>query len=219
MLQAVLTQIGQQQPDLLREINENQALFLEMMNEPVSDAPAAPAVPTSSTTRPLAAPSAASAENAANMLAGLADPTQMVQMLATLSPAELNEMAAMMGLTPQQLQATAQMIGQMPPEQLQDFMMQAIQQGGDVPGFGGGGAGQPQFLRLTEEEMASIDRLVDMGFDRAEATQAYLACDKNEALAANLLMDGGFGFGDDDMGGQGDADGNEDQGEGDDMYD
>ena len=37
--------------------------------------------------------------------------------------------------------------------------------------------------------MAAVDRLTEMGFDRAEAAQAFLACDKNEALAANLLMD------------------------------
>jgi UV excision repair protein RAD23 len=59
--------------------------------------------------------------------------------------------------------------------------------------------------------MAAVDRLTEMGFDRSEAAQAYLACDKNEALAANLLMDGGFGgFG---------GDGDDDLGGGDDMYD
>ena len=48
--------------------------------------------------------------------------------------------------------------------------------------------------------MAAVDRLTEMGFDRADAAQAFLACDKNEALAANLLMDsagqegGVFGF-------------------------
>ena len=51
--------------------------------------------------------------------------------------------------------------------------------------------------------LCCADRLADMGFDRTEAAQAYLACDKNEALAANLLMDGGFGFG----GGGGDSGG------------
>ena len=51
--------------------------------------------------------------------------------------------------------------------------------------------GGAQVLRLSEEEMAAVDRLTEMGFDRTEAAQAYLACDKNEALAANLLMDGG----------------------------
>jgi len=58
-------------------------------------------------------------------------------------------------------------------------------------------------LRLNEEEMAAVDRLTEMGFDRSEAAQAFLACDKNEALAANLLMDGGFGFEADDDAGAG----------------
>jgi len=218
MLQAVLAQIGQQQPDLLAQINENPALFIEMMNEPI-----APVTATAPSAVPALGSSDATTTRNAGLgnIPGLADPTQMVQMIANLSPAELNEMATMMGLTSQQLQATAQMIGQMQPEQLQDFMMQAAQQGGGVNnnalfGGGGGAPGQPQFLRLTEEEMASIDRLVDMGFDRAEATQAYLACDKNEALAANLLMDGGFAFEDDMMGGGG---GDEDADNNDDMYD
>jgi UV excision repair protein RAD23 len=100
-----------------------------------------------------------------------------------------------------------------------------------MQGSGGmGGGGGPQVLRLTEEEMAAVNRLADMGFDRTEAAQAYLACDKNEALAANLLMDGGFGsgfgFGDgpgnDDDGGSGTDggnDGNDGGNDGDDMYD
>ncbi|EED91766.1 Rad23 like protein, partial [Thalassiosira pseudonana CCMP1335] len=97
-LQAVLSQIGQQQPDLLQAINANQAEFLQMMNEP--------------------------------------------------------------------------MISAMPQEQVQQYMNMAM---------------QAQVLRLSEEEMAAVDRLTEMGFDRSEAAQAYLACDKNEALAANLL--------------------------------
>ena len=78
---------------------------------------------------------------------------------------------------------------------------------------GEGFPGGAQVLRLSEEEMAAVDRLTEMGFDRADAAQAFLACDKNEALAANLLMDGGFGFGNDDSGGN---EGGDDM---DDMYD
>merc|ERR1719162_1724467 len=82
--------------------------------------------------------------------------------------------------------------------------------GGAGVGGGGGasgrpGAGGPQVLELNQEEMAAVDRLADMGFDRTDAAQAYIACDKNEALAANLLMDGGFGFVGDASGGAGDS--------------
>ena len=220
MLQAVLTQIGQQQPELLAEINANQAAFLAMMNEPISES--SPSAAISSGSSVPSAPSSYSQDGIpAGMLDGMANPAQMAEMIQNMSPNELNQMATMMGLSPDQLRSTAQMLGQIPPEQLQQYMMQAMQ-GGGGGGLGGlmGGGGGPQVLRLTEEEMAAVDRLAEMGFDRAEAAQAFLACDKNEALAANLLMDsmadgGGFGF---------DGDGNDESGNGNDdgddnMYD
>jgi len=207
MLQQVLTQIGQQQPELLQEINGNQAVFLQMMNEPVSDA--APRAAASSSP---AAPAPPAGGLSPEMMAGMADPAQMVQMMQNMNPQQLQMMANMMGLSPEQLQAVGRMIGQMPPEQLQGYMQQAMQQGGDMDD-GEGFPGGAQVLRLSEEEMAAVDRLTEMGFDRADAAQAFLACDKNEALAANLLMDGGFGFGNDDSGGN---EGGDDM---DDMYD
>ena len=141
-----------------------------------------------------------------------------------MPPQEQQAMASMMGMTVDQLQQTAQMISAMPPEQVQQYMNMAMQGAGGMGGMmgamggaggGGGGGGGAQVLRLSEEEMAAVNRLTEMGFDRAAAAQAYLACDKNEALAANLLMDGGFAdFGDDaDMGGGGGGGGD------DDMYD
>eukprot|EP00560_Eucampia_antarctica_P001521 CAMPEP_0197832238 /NCGR_PEP_ID=MMETSP1437-20131217/13867_1 /TAXON_ID=49252 ORGANISM="Eucampia antarctica, Strain CCMP1452" /NCGR_SAMPLE_ID=MMETSP1437 /ASSEMBLY_ACC=CAM_ASM_001096 /LENGTH=443 /DNA_ID=CAMNT_0043435495 /DNA_START=72 /DNA_END=1403 /DNA_ORIENTATION=+ len=223
-LQAVLTQIGQQQPELLRQINSNQAAFLEMMNEPVEEDATVPS-PSSSTSAPssatISASSPATGGNASGMLSGMSNPAQMAQMLQNMNPTELQSMATMMGLTPEQLTATAQMISQMPPDQFQEYM-NMVQSGG-MPGLGelgaggsaAGGAG-PQIIRLNEEEMAAVDRLTDMGFDHTEAAQAYLACDKNEALAANLLMDGGFGFGDDMGNGNSGGNGGEND---DDMYD
>lgn len=203
MLQQVLTQIGQQQPELLQEINSNQAVFLQMMNEPVSETP-----PTAVRAPSLAASSAGVGGLSPEMMAGMADPSQMAQMMQNMNPQQLQMMANMMGLSAEQLQAVGRMIGQMPPEQLQEYMQQAMQGGGGDEGLPEGA----QVVRLSEEEMAAVDRLTEMGFDRAEAAQAFIACDKNEALAANLLMDGGFGFGNDDSGG-----GNGD--DMDDMYD
>jgi len=210
-LQQVLTQIGQQQPDLLTAINADQAGFLTMMNEPITDAPA-----------PSAAGGGTSSSGGAGAggrshIPGMGDPTQMAQMIQGMSDGEVQQMAAMMGLTPEQLRQTAQMIGQMPPDQLNQFMMQAM--GGGGAGGGGGG----QMIRLTEEEMAAVDRLTEMGFDRSDAAQAFLACDKNEALAANLLMDsmagGGFFGGDDNNNGSGGGDGNNNDDDDEQMYD
>eukprot|EP00339_Tiarina_fusa_P009879 CAMPEP_0117022992 /NCGR_PEP_ID=MMETSP0472-20121206/17210_1 /TAXON_ID=693140 ORGANISM="Tiarina fusus, Strain LIS" /NCGR_SAMPLE_ID=MMETSP0472 /ASSEMBLY_ACC=CAM_ASM_000603 /LENGTH=444 /DNA_ID=CAMNT_0004728991 /DNA_START=113 /DNA_END=1447 /DNA_ORIENTATION=- len=226
MLQTVLTQIGQQQPELLAAINANQEAFLAMMNEPItetSSSSSAPAPSSSSAPAPAGGPEGGIP---AGMLEGMANPAQMAQMIQSMSPNELNQMAAMMGLSPDQLRTTAQMLGQIPPEQLQQYMMQAMQGGGGGLGGamgGGGAAGGPQVLRLTEEEMAAVDRLTEMGFDRTEAAQAFLACDKNEALAANLLMDsmgddGGF-FGGGAGGGADGGAGNDGNDDGDDMYD
>lgn len=217
-LQAVLAQIGQQQPELLQAINANQAAFLEMMNEPVADAPAVPAAPA----QPAAVGGAANPFAGMPGMEALGNPAQLAQMLQAMPPQEQQAMAQMMGMDVNQLQQLAQVIGAMPPEQVQQHMNMAMQAqglggmmgGGGAPAGGGAGMGGAQVLRLSEEEMAAVDRLTEMGFDRTEAAQAYLACDKNEALAANLLMDGGFGGfggGDADMGGDGGGD--------DDMYD
>merc|ERR1712151_75904 len=218
MLQAVLTQIGQQQPELLSAINADQAAFLQMMNEPITDAPAAPPAPS----RPTQRANNNAGNNPMDAMQGMTNPAQMAQMISSLSPTELNEMATMMGVSPDQLSDMAQMIGQIGNQgQFQDYMMQALQQEG--AGGAGAGGGGPQVLRLTEEEMAAVDRLTEMGFDRTEAAQAFLACDKNEALAANLLMDSadGFGFGGppppSSGGNNNDAGGAND--DGDDMYD
>ncbi|KMZ05461.1 UV excision repair protein RAD23 homolog A [Drosophila simulans] len=43
-------------------------------------------------------------------------------------------------------------------------------------------------ITLTAEEAAAVGRLEALGFERVMAVQAYLACDKDEQLAAEILI-------------------------------
>ncbi|KAK9676190.1 hypothetical protein RND81_11G060000 [Saponaria officinalis] len=49
--------------------------------------------------------------------------------------------------------------------------------------------GMPQAIEVTPEEREAIERLEGMGFDRATVLEVYFACNKDETLAANYLLD------------------------------
>ena len=46
-----------------------------------------------------------------------------------------------------------------------------------------------QVIRLSKTEFDAVNRLKELGFNEREAVQAFFACDKNEELAANFLME------------------------------
>jgi len=62
--------------------------------------------------------------------------------------------------------------------------------GGELGGHGHGQGHGTLNLNLTPEDRVVINRLKDLGnFNEADVIQAYIACDKNEEMAANYLFE------------------------------
>lgn len=175
-LPQVLQLLGQQNPALLAAIQQNEAAFLTMMNEPITEAavPAAPSMP----------------QGFPAMPPGMPSPAQMMEIFQSLPPEQREQFARNLGLSGQELQQRMAMFASIPEDQLAGAL-------GGAGGFGGGG---PTTITLNEEEMAAVNRLCGLGFSRQAAAQAYLVCDKNEEAAANYLFDTGDDFGNGDGG-------------------
>ncbi|KAJ7529603.1 hypothetical protein O6H91_15G057900 [Diphasiastrum complanatum] len=112
---------------------------------------------------------------------------------------QFQALRAMVQANPQILQPMLQELGRQNPQLLRlindnqaEFLRLINEAGaegaeGDVLGQLAGA--MPQTISVTPEEREAIERLEAMGFDRALVIEAFLACDKNEQLAANYLLE------------------------------
>lgn len=78
---------------------------------------------------------------------------------------------------------------QQDPEGFLRAIMQGELGGFEITGEEGDAEEAPTtYVPLTAEEQDAVNRLCDLGFDRTLVIQVYLACDKNEEAAADILF-------------------------------
>ncbi|KAK8482795.1 hypothetical protein V6N11_024242 [Hibiscus sabdariffa] len=111
---------------------------------------------------------------------------------------QFQALRAMVQANPQILQPMLQELGKQNPhlmrliqEHQADFLrlINEPAEGGEGNILGQLADAMPQAVQVTPEEREAIERLEAMGFDRATVLQVFFACNKNEELAANYLLD------------------------------
>ncbi|CAG8481803.1 13440_t:CDS:2 [Dentiscutata erythropus] len=114
-------------------------------------------------------------------------------MASLRSQPQFQQLRQLVQQNPTQLPHLLQLIGQSNPQLLQfinanqSAFTRLLLEGGDEAGDSG--LPPAHYVSVTQDEKDAIDRLEALGFDRARAIEAFLACDRNEDLAANYLFD------------------------------
>jgi len=102
---------------------------------------------------------------------------------------------------PEALSQILQQIGQANPDLLrqiqdnhEDFLALLNDEQSDTPNVPSNAdapipQGQRIEVNVTPEEQETIQRLMALGFSQIEAVQAFIACDRNEQMAANFLLE------------------------------
>jgi len=122
--------------------------------------------------------------------------------LAALQSGQMQQLLQLVQQQPQLLEPILQQLGQTNPQLLQlinqnpEALMQLLASAGGAEGGEDeeGEGEEGNVIYLTEEEQQAVQRLADLGFDRNLALEAFLACGKDETMAANYLFDNANDF-------------------------
>lgn len=173
--------------------NQGNASGRDAAAPPASGAPAAPAGNASAPANTRSSQSAGGG-NPLNFLRNQPQfqvMRQLIQQNAALLPALLQEIGRENPELLQEISSHQEQFIQM----LNEPVPEPVPGGGSSGAGGGGGGGggnQMNYIQVTPQEKEAIERLKALGFPEGLVIQAYFACEKNENLAANFLLQQNF---------------------------
>uniref|UniRef100_A0A3B4V781 UV excision repair protein RAD23 n=1 Tax=Seriola dumerili TaxID=41447 RepID=A0A3B4V781_SERDU len=179
----------------LRASYNNPDRAVEYLLMPVRhSAPSNPPPPaTQQPQQPPAAPSSKSTHLLLLCSVSTANPLEFLR-----NQPQFQQMRQIIQQNPALLPALLQQLGRDNPQLLQQItqhqerFVQMLNEprGGDTGGEGAEAQGSPHtnYIQVTPQEKEAIERLKALGFPEGLVIQAYFACEKNENLAANFLL-------------------------------
>ncbi|XP_004711018.1 UV excision repair protein RAD23 homolog B [Echinops telfairi] len=117
---------------------------------------------------------------------------QIIQQNPSLLPALLQQIGRENPQLLQQISQHQEHFIQMLNEPVQEAGGQGSGGGGSSGGIAEAGSGHMNYIQVTPQEKEAIERLKALGFPEGLVIQAYFACEKNENLAANFLLQQNF---------------------------
>ncbi|XP_029371587.1 UV excision repair protein RAD23 homolog B isoform X2 [Echeneis naucrates] len=180
------------------ERNQGQATGPDAVAPPASGAPAAPTSVISVPANTGSSPSTGG--NPLNFLRNQPQfhvMRQLIQQNAALLPALLQEIGRENPELLQEISSHQEQFIQMLNEPNSEPVTAGGGGGDGAGGTGGVGADTPSgshmnYIQVTPQEKEAIERLKALGFPEGLVIQAYFACEKNENLAANFLLQQNF---------------------------
>nr|XP_046270825.1 RAD23 homolog A, nucleotide excision repair protein a [Scatophagus argus] len=179
----------------LRASFNNPHRAVEYLLNGIPSSPVQESNPPAQAPAPLSTEAPASLAEGENPLAFLRTQPQFLHMRQAIqqNPALLPALLQQLGReNPQLLQQISQH-----QELFIQMLNEPVGEGGEAPEVGEMGAageeGAPvNYIQVTPQEKEAIERLKALGFPEALVIQAYFACEKNENLAANFLLNQGL---------------------------
>ncbi|NXA39224.1 RD23B protein, partial [Eudromia elegans] len=117
---------------------------------------------------------------------------QIIQQNPSLLPALLQQIGRENPQLLQQISQHQEHFIQMLNEPVQESNQGVSGGEGSTGGVAEAGSGHMNYIQVTPQEKEAIERLKALGFPEGLVIQAYFACEKNENLAANFLLQQNF---------------------------